>query len=121
MTGWHQKRPLDMPARAVIVTTLLALLLVAVVPVALLVAVIMMVLGHLVGGLAVFGSVLLAAAIAVALAGMSGKRHLRNLLSGGGFRVERPDAGQHTNIAEPAGSDYTNVVRLDRSEYTEVR
>jgi hypothetical protein len=108
-------------AKAVIAATLLALLLVAAVPMALLAGVVMMMLGQVVGGLARFGGPVLAAAIAVALAGLSGMRHMRKLLSGGGFRVVRLDASQYTGVAEPEGSDDTNVVRLDRSEYTEVR
>jgi uncharacterized membrane protein YdjX (TVP38/TMEM64 family) len=99
---------------------MLALVLVAAVPVALLAAVIIMTLGHVVGGLALFGGSVLAAAAAVALAGVSGMRHLRKLLSGGGFQVVRLDAGQYSDVAEPDGSDYTNVLELDRSEYTEV-
>jgi uncharacterized membrane protein YdjX (TVP38/TMEM64 family) len=101
--------------------TLLALLLVAAVPVALLAGVVMMMLGHVVGGLALFGGSILAAAIAVTVAGMSGMRHLRKLLSRRSVRVVQLDGSQYTNVAEPAGSDYTNVVQLDRSEYTEVR
>jgi uncharacterized membrane protein YdjX (TVP38/TMEM64 family) len=121
MTGWYAKRTPDRSAKAVIAVTLLALLLVAAVPVALMAAVVMMILGHVVGGLALFGGSVLAAGIAVPVAGMSGVRHLRKLLSGGNFRVMRLDASQYTDGAEPAGRDYTNVVELDRSEYTEVR
>ena len=121
MTGWYTERTPDRPAKAMIAVTLLALLLVAAVPVALLTAVVMMILGYVVGGLALFGGSVLAAAIAVALAGMSGMRHLRKLLSGEGFRVVRLDASQYTDVAEPEGSDYTNLLQLDRSEYTEVR
>jgi hypothetical protein len=101
--------------------TLLALLLVAAVPVALLAGMVMMLLGHVVGGLALFGGSVLAAAIAVAVAGMSGMRHLHKLLSGGGFRVVRLNGSQYTDVAEPEGSEYTNVVQLDRGEYTDVR
>ena len=121
MTGWYAERTPDRSAKAVIAVTLLALLLVAAVPVALLAAVVMMVLGHVVGGLALFGGSILAAGIAVAFAGMSGMRHLRKVLSGRSFRVVRLDGSQYTDVAEPAGSDYANVVELDRSEYTEVR
>ena len=121
MTGWYAERTPDRSARAVIAVTLLALLLVAAVPVALLAGVVMMMLGYVVGGLALFGGSILAATIAVALAGMSGMRHLRKLLSGGGVRVVPLDGSQYTGVAEPDGSDYTNVVQLDRSEYTEVR
>jgi len=121
MTGWYAERTPGRPARAMIAVTLLALLLVAAVPVALLAAVIMMMLGYVVGGLALFGGSVLAAAITVALAGMSGMRHLRKLLSGGGFRAVRLDGSQYTDAAEPEDSDYTNLVQLDRGEYTEVR
>jgi hypothetical protein len=121
MTGWYAKRVPGGSARTVIAISLLALLLLAAVPVALLAAVIMMMLGHLVGGLALFGGSVLAAAVAAALAGMSGMRHLRKMLSGTGFGVVPLDDGQHTGSVEPQGSDYPNVVRLDRGEYTEVR
>jgi uncharacterized membrane protein YdjX (TVP38/TMEM64 family) len=121
MNGWYAERTPDRSAKAVIAATLLALLLVAAVPVALMAAVVMMVLGHVVGGLALFGGSVLAAAIAVPLAGMSGIRHLRKLVSGGSFRVMRLDASQYTDVVEPEGSDYDNVVELDRSEYTEIR
>ena len=121
MTGWYAERAPGRPARAVIAVTLLALLLVAAVPVALLAAVVMMMLGYVAGGLALFGGSVLAAAIAVALAGMSGVRHLRKLLSGGSLGVVRLDGSQYTGVAEPEGSGYTSLVQLDRSEYTEVR
>jgi hypothetical protein len=121
MTGWYVERTPDRSAWAVIAVTLLALLLVAAVPLALLAAVIMMMLGHVLGGLALFGGSILAAAVAVALAGMSGMRHLRKLLSRASFRVVQLDASQYTDVAPPGGSDYTNVVQLDRSDYTDVR
>jgi uncharacterized membrane protein YdjX (TVP38/TMEM64 family) len=121
MTGWYAERTPDRSAKTVVAVTLLALLLVAAVPVALLAGVVIILLGHVVGGLALFGGSILAAAIAVVLAGMSGMRHLRKLLSGRSFRVMQLDGSQYTDVAEPEGSDYTNVVQLDRSEYTEVR
>jgi hypothetical protein len=121
MTGWYTERMPDRSAKAVIALTLLALLLVAAVPVAVVAAVVMMMLGQVAGGLALFGGSILAAAIAVTLAGMSGTRHLRKLLSGGSLRVVQLDGSQHTDLAEPQDSEYTNVVRLDRSQYTEVR
>jgi hypothetical protein len=121
MTGWYAKRTPDGSAKAVIAVTLLALLLVAAVPVALLAGVVLIILGHVVGGLALSGGSILAAGLAVALAGMSGMRHLRKLLSGPTVRVVTLDSGQYTDVAEPAGSDYTNVLQLDRGEYSEVR
>jgi hypothetical protein len=120
MTGWYAERTPGRSAKAVIAVTLLALLLVAAVPVALLAGVVLMLLGHIVGGLALFGGSILAAAIAVAVAGMSGMRHLRKVVARG-FRVVPLDGSQYADVAEPKGSDYTGVVQLDRSEYTEVR
>src|SRR6266849_3011390 len=121
MTGWYAERTPDRSAKAVIAVTLLALLLVAAVPVALLAGVVMMLLGHVIAGLALFGGSVLAAVIAVAVAGMSGMRHLRKMVSGRGFGVVQLDGSQHPDVAEPKGSDYADVLHLDRSEYTEVR
>ena len=121
MTGWYAERMPNRSGRAVIAVTLLALLLVAAVPVALLAGVVLMALGHVIGGLALFGGSILAAAIAVVVAGMSGMRHLRKLVSGSGFPVVQFDDSQFADVPEPRGSDYTDVVRLDPSEYSEVR
>src|SRR5262252_7113065 len=98
MTGWYAERMPDRSTKAMIAVTLLALLLVAAVPVALLAGVIIMMLGNVVGGLALFGGSVLAAAVAVALAGMSGMRHLRKLVSGSSFRVVQLDGSQYTDV-----------------------
>jgi uncharacterized membrane protein len=121
MTRWYTERTPNLSAKAVIAMTLLALLLVAAVPVALLAGVVMMALGHVVGGLALFGGSVLAAVAAVTFAGMSGMRHLRKLVSQSGFPIVRLDGSQYTDAAEPPDGDHANVVQLDRSDYTEVR
>jgi hypothetical protein len=121
MTVWYAEQTPTRSAKAVITVTVLALLLVAAVPLALLAGVVMMMLGNVIGGLALFGGSVLVAAIAVALAGVSGMRHLRKLVSGRSFRVVQLDDGQYTDVSDPKGSHYTNVLQLDRSEYTEVR
>jgi hypothetical protein len=121
MTGWYTERMPGRSARVVIAVTLLALLLIAAVPVALLAGIVMMLLGHVVGGLALFGGSVLAAVVAIALAGLSGMRHLRKLISGRSFPIVQLDDSQYTDVAEPRGGDYTNVVQLPHSEYTEVR
>jgi hypothetical protein len=79
--------------KAVIAAGLLAVLLVAAVPVALLVGVILMLLGHVVGGLALFGASILVAVSAVVIASLSGVRHLRKLVSRRDYRIVqvRPD------------------------------
>jgi uncharacterized membrane protein YdjX (TVP38/TMEM64 family) len=121
MTSSYAERTPDRSARAMIAVTVLALLLVAALPVALLVAVVMMLLGHVVGGLALFGGSVLVATAVVALAGMSGMRRLRKLVSASSFRVVRLNGSQYTDVPEPEGSHYADVVQLDRSEYTELR
>ena len=121
MTGWYAQRTPDRPARAMIGVMLLALLLVAAVPVALLAGVVMMMVGHVVGGLALFGGSVLAAAVGVALAGVTGMHQLRKLLFRGSPHVVQLDRRQYTDVAEPKGSDYADVLQLDRSDYTEVR
>jgi hypothetical protein len=88
MTAWETTRRMGWPAKAVIAVGLLAVLLVAVVPAALLVGVILMLLGHAVVGLALFGASVLAAVTAVVVAGVSGVRHLRSLITRQG--VSRP-------------------------------
>jgi hypothetical protein len=104
MAAWQLGRTTSWSARAVIAAGLLAVLLVAGVPVALFVGVIMMLLGHVVGGLALFGASVLAAVGAVALAGVSGVRHLRKLVSRQGFL---------------GGRQGFRVVRLPREAYSD--
>ena len=120
MTGWYAERRPDWSAKAVIAATVLALLLVAAVPVALLAGIVMMALGHVIGGLALFGGSILAAAVAVVVAGMSGMRHLRKMVSRS-FRVVPLDGSQYADVAEPENSGYDDVIELDPSDYTEVR
>jgi uncharacterized membrane protein YdjX (TVP38/TMEM64 family) len=119
MTAWYAERKPDWSAKAVIAATVLALLLVAAVPVALLAGIVMMALGHVIGGLALFGGSILAAAVAVVVAGMSGMRHLRKMVSRS-FRVVQLDGSQFSDVAEPENSGYDDVIELDPSEYTEV-
>ena len=100
MTPWDTARKMGWPTKAVIAVGLLAVLLVAVVPAALLVGVILMLLGHVVGGLALFGASVLAAVAAVVVAGVSGVRHLRSLVTRRGV-----------------SQDTYPVVQLRRDEY----
>ncbi len=95
MTAWYTGRTLGWSTRAVIAAALLAVLLVAAVPVALFAGVVMMLLGHVVGGLALFGGSILAAVTAVVIASLSGVRHLRKLVSKQGYRVMRLRRGEY--------------------------
>jgi hypothetical protein len=80
MRVWQTARTMGWSTKAVIALGLLAVLLVAAVPVALLVGLFLMVLGHVVGGLALFGGSILVAIAAVAIAGLSGVQHVRKLV-----------------------------------------
>jgi hypothetical protein len=85
MTAWSAARTLSWSTKAVIAAGLLAVLLVASVPLALCAGLVLMLLGHIVGGLALFGASILAATAAVVIAGLSGVRHLRKVVSRQGF------------------------------------
>jgi uncharacterized membrane protein YdjX (TVP38/TMEM64 family) len=87
MAGWYGARRLNMSGKAVIAVAVIAVVLVAAVPVALVAGIIMMLLGHVIGGLALFGGSVLAATGAVLLAGLSGARHLRKMVTGPSFRI----------------------------------
>jgi len=67
------------------------------VPAALFIGVVMMLLGHVVGGLALFGASILAAGAAVVIASLSGMRHLRKLVGRQGYRVVRLGRGEDSN------------------------
>jgi hypothetical protein len=76
-------RTMSWSTKAVIAAALLAVLLVAAVPVALLVGLFLMLFGHVVVGLALFG----ASILAVVIASMSGVRQLRKLVRRHGYNV----------------------------------
>jgi uncharacterized membrane protein YdjX (TVP38/TMEM64 family) len=98
MTDWYPARRMGWPAKAAIALGVLAVLLIAAIPVAFLVGLIMMLLGHVIGGLAVFGASILAAAVAVVVAGMSGVAQLRKVIS-----------RQRYKVVQLLGSDYTRL------------
>ena len=82
-------RTMSWSTKAVIAAALLAVLLVAAVPVALLVGVFMMLFGHVIAGLALFGGSILAALVAVVIASMSGVRQLRKMVRQYGYNVSQ--------------------------------
>lgn len=121
MSGWHAEPTPYRSAKTMMTVTLLALLLVAAVPLALLAGVILMILGHVVGGLAVFGGSVLIAGLAVVLAGMSGMRSLRKLVSARSFNFVQQDGSPfRVEDADAGASDYADAIRLDRGDYTDV-
>jgi uncharacterized membrane protein YdjX (TVP38/TMEM64 family) len=95
MTVWYSTRNKGWSAKAVFAMGLLAALLVAAVPAAFFVGVILMLLGHVIGGLALFGASVLAAGAAVVIAGLSGVRHLRKLVSQQRHRVVQLRQGDY--------------------------
>jgi uncharacterized membrane protein YdjX (TVP38/TMEM64 family) len=82
-------RTMSWSTKALIAAALLAVLLVAAVPVALLVGVFMMLFGHVIAGLALFGGSILAALVAVVIASMSGVRQLRKMIRQHGYNVSQ--------------------------------
>jgi len=82
-------------AKAVIATVILAAVLVAAVPVALFVGVILMLFGHVIGGLALFGASILAAVAAIAIASLSGVRHVRKLITQQSHRIVQLRRGDY--------------------------
>jgi hypothetical protein len=95
MTARYIARRRGWPAKAVIAAGVLLVLLVAAVPVALLVGLILMLFGHVVGGLALFGGSVLLAVSAIMIAGVSGVRHVRKLVSSHGYRVVQLRQGDY--------------------------
>jgi hypothetical protein len=94
-------RTMSWSTKAVIAAALLAVLLVAAVPVALLVGLFLMLFGHVIVGLALFGGSILAAIVAVVIASMSGVRRLRTLVRQHGYNVNQ----------------LHKVTQLDQSDY----
>lgn len=95
MADWYAARTMRWSTKAVIAAALVAVLLVAAVPVALFIGVILMLFGHVVGGLALFGASILAAIAAVVIASMTGVRHLRRVVAERGVRVIRLGQGDY--------------------------
>jgi len=95
MTVWYSARNTGWSTKAVLAMGLLAALLVAAVPAAFFVGVILMLLGHVIGGLALFGASILAAGAAIVIAGLSGVRHLRKLVSQQRHRVVQLRQGDY--------------------------
>ena len=113
MASWYAARRPNMSSKVVIALALLAFALVAAVPVALLVGVILMLLGHVIGGLALFGGSILAATAAVVLASVTGVRHLRGIVRGmlTEYDLTEHDFTEHNSL----------VFQLDRDDYTYIR
>jgi hypothetical protein len=106
MAAWYSDRTMGWSGKMVIAAVVLAVLLVAAVPVAFVAGVILMLFGHVIVGLALFGASVLAAVAGVVIASMSGVRHLRKMVS--------ELVGQRGN-GDRGYED--RVVQLDRGEY----
>jgi hypothetical protein len=95
MAAWHVVRMTGWSTRAVIAAAVLAAVLVAAVPAAFVVGLILMLLGHVVAGLALFGGAILAAGAAVTVAVMTGMRRLRQELSRYSGRIVQLGRGEY--------------------------
>jgi hypothetical protein len=109
MTAWSTVRTMSWSSKALLAAGLLAVLLVAAVPPALLAGLILVLLGHVIGGLALFGASILAAGVAVVAVSLGGVRHLRKLVN------------QHVNannIDVNADQPAYRMVQLGRDDYS---
>jgi membrane-bound ClpP family serine protease len=98
MTVWYSNQgnqKVGWQAKAVLALGLLAVLLVTAVPVALLVGLILMLLGHVLVGLALFGASILAALGGVAVAVFGGAQYLRRLVRAQRDRVVQLRQGDY--------------------------
>jgi uncharacterized membrane protein YdjX (TVP38/TMEM64 family) len=95
MAAWYGARMTRRSTKLVIAAALLAVVLIAAVPVALFVGVILMLFGHVVGGLALFGASILAAVAATVIASLTGVRHLRMLATQWRSQVVRLGQGDY--------------------------
>ena len=89
MAAWYSDRAMGWSGKMVIAAVVLAVLLVAAVPVAFVAGVILMLFGHVIVGLALFGASVLAAVAGVVIASMSGVRQLRKLIRQHGYKVNQ--------------------------------
>jgi uncharacterized membrane protein len=129
MTVWEATRTMSWRSKAVVGVGLLAVILVAAVPVAFVAGVILMLLGHVVGGFALFGASVVVAVAAVVTASKVGVRHMRAMITRqrdtiarqwGGLGGQAPGFGQEPSFGQDArsGKDQDHrVVQLDRDDY----
>ena len=104
MAVWDRARRTGWPTRAVIAAAVLAAILVAAVPAALFAGIILMVLGHVIGGLALFGGSILAAVGAVAVAAVSGVWRVRQLVT---EQLRRNERSYPVVPLDPGDYDYS--------------
>ena len=107
-----------MSSKVVIALALLAFALVAAVPIAFVAGVILMLLGHVIGGLALFGGSILAATGAVVLASVTGVRHLRGVVRG---MITERDFTERDFTEQDTTEHNSQVFQLDRDDYTYIK
>jgi uncharacterized membrane protein len=112
MAAWDRMRQTGWSTRAVIAAVVLAVLLVAAVPAALVAGIILMLLGHVVVGLAVFGGSILAAGAGVVTAGATGMWRVKQALRS----VQRTYGLREDGVREDDQHAHP-VVQLAESEY----
>lgn len=117
MTSWYSTvRAMSWRGRMVLAAAVAALVLVAVVPVALFTGLLLMLAGHVVGGLALWGGSIVAAVAGVTLAAKAGVRHLRTLIrrATDPLTADTRATGTRTADTRPGSP---RVVRLSEGDY----
>src|SRR5215469_10755324 len=103
MAVWDMNRMMGWSTRAVMAAVVLAVLLVAAVPVAFFAGVILVLYGHIIGGLARFRASVLVAVGAVVVAGVSGVRRLRKMVT---ELVRQRGYGSEDRGVQPGRGEY---------------
>jgi uncharacterized membrane protein YdjX (TVP38/TMEM64 family) len=119
MAVWDMARRTGWSTRAVIAAVVLAVVLVAAVPVALFAGIIVMLFGHVIFGLALFGGSILAAGAAVVIAGVTGVWRVKQLVSRAqeSLQVVRLDQDQDQGQGQGQDERSHPVVQLDHGDY----
>ena len=107
MAAWYSDRAMGWSGKMVIAAVVLAVLLVAAVPVAFVAGVILMLFGHVIVGLALFGASVLAAVAGVVIASMR-----RAAPAQDGQRAGRPARKRGPGIRGPGRAARPRRVRL---------
>ncbi|MBO0819779.1 MAG: hypothetical protein J2P26_02895 [Nocardiopsaceae bacterium] len=125
MTVWETAKALSgsalamggRSAKMILGAVVLAVVVTAVVPVALIIGVVLMVLGHVVVGLSLFGASIVVAIVGFSVAASVGLRHVRKLLPGRPVGLQDLSDLLSAQAGQAGPPDGRRVVHLDQEDY----